>query len=299
MSELAIGIDLGGTKIAAGVFSPAGALRGELAVLPTAAAGPAAGTLDNLFRAVEKALASASVAAGELRGIGLGTTGPLDPWRKTLLEAEALPRLHHVPLGRLLEDRFGKPLTLTNDGNCFALAEALFGAGRGEEIVLGVTLGTGCGVGVVIRGRFLEGASANTGEVYRARVGDLTFDEALSGRGLERLYRQRGGDERPGDEIHRLAQRGDERARQAFEDFGRLAAEGLGTLAAVLDPGVIVLGGSVARAHDHFREVLEREIARYLAPSAAERLRIEVSQQGELAGPRGAAALVFSGGRLA
>jgi predicted NBD/HSP70 family sugar kinase len=183
---------------------------------------------------------------------------------------------------------------MSNDANCFALAEALFGAGRGEEIVVGVTLGTGCGCGVVIRGEILEGTTANAGEVYRALVGDRPFDEALSGGGLERLYGERAGRSLAGEEISRLAAESDARALGAFEDFGKWVAKGLGIIAAVLDPGVIVLGGSVSSAFERFAGAMQAEIGRYLAPAAARRLRVVRSEQGAQAGARGAAALLFS-----
>jgi glucokinase len=293
---LALGVDLGGTKIAAGVFDGLGGLRGRLAVRPTQALGPAEGTVANLFAAIDAALATAGSEASRLGGIGVGTTGPLDPRAGTILEAETLPNLFHFPLRRALEDHYGLRAALSNDANCFALSEATFGAGRGEEIVVGITLGTGCGCGVVIRGRILEGATANAGEVYRALVGERTFDEALSGGGLERLYREGTGRAASGAEVSRLAAAGDAGALAAFASYGGWLARGLGIIAAVLDPGVIVLGGSVASAFPHFEAALRSDIGKYVAPAAARRLRIVPSQQGVEAGARGAAALLLAPG---
>jgi glucokinase len=290
--SLALGIDLGGTKIAAAVFDEEGELVGKLVVLPALADGPAAGTVENLFAAADGALRSAGIDAASLAGIGAGSPGPLDPWAGILLEVENLPQLHQFPLRRKLEERYGTRAAISNDANCFALCEALHSAGRGEQVVIGVTLGTGCGVGIVIDRRIFEGTTANGGEVYRAPLGGLSFDEALSGPGLERFYRTRSGSPRNGAEIGRLAAGGNAAALGAFEELGSWLAKGLGILAAVLDPGVIVLGGSVAASFRFFEGALRAELPRYVAPAVAERLRIEPSPGGPLAGPRGAAALV-------
>ena len=293
---LAVGVDLGGTKIAAGIFEPGGKLVGDLAIEPTLADGPAEGSWQAFLRAVDGAIAGAGVDSGALAGIGVGAPGPLDASSGTLLEIPTLPGLQYFPLRGRLVQRYETRVEISNDGNCFALGEALYGAASSEAVVLGVTMGTGCGAGLVVDGRIHEGATFNAGEVYRAPCGERTFDEALSGPGLEQLYRERVGSNRPGPEISELARNGDPVAREVFEAFGVDVARGLGILAAVLDPQVIVLGGGVAAAFDCFGEVVKREISHYLAPTAAEQLRIVASEAGAAAGAAGAAALVFSAG---
>lgn len=295
-NALAVGVDLGGTKIAAGIFEPGGKLVGDLVIEPTLADGPAEGSWQAFLRAVDGVIAGAGVDSGALDGIGVGAPGPLDASSGTLLEIPTLPGLQYFPLRGRLEQRYETRVEISNDGNCFALGEALYGAASSEAVVLGVTMGTGCGAGLVVDGRIHEGATFNAGEVYRAPCGERTFDEALSGPGLEQLYRERVGSNRPGPEISELARNGDPVAREVFEAFGVDVARGLGILAAVLDPQVIVLGGGVAAAFDCFGEVVKREIGHYLAPTAAEQLRIVASEAGAAAGAAGAAALVFSAG---
>ncbi|MBI4605904.1 MAG: ROK family protein [Planctomycetes bacterium] len=292
-SDLAVGVDLGGTKIAAGLFDREGRALGGLSTVPTEAHGPPERTIENLLGAVGEALARAE--GRRVIGIGFGSTGPLDPTLGVLLEAESLPRLHGFPLKATVEARIGVRVSITNDGNAFALAEALHGAGRGRGIVVGVTLGTGCGCGVVIHGRILEGATANTGELYRAPVAGATFDEVLSGRGLARLYLQEAGREAPGADISRLADAGDPAALRAFGAFGRTVAQGLGIIASIVDPHVFVLGGSVAASFRHFEGSLQRDLPAYVAPQVAAKLEIVPSALGPGAGALGGAALVFSG----
>ena len=291
---LAVGVDLGGTKIAAGVFEPDGRLLGALAVEPTLADGPAEGSREALLGVVDGALAAAGIDSAALEGIGVGSPGPLAARSGTLLEIPTLPGLHYFPLRGTLQQRYGTRVEISNDGNCFALGEALYGAARAESVVLGVTMGTGCGAGLVVDGRIHEGATFNAGEVYRAPCGERTFDEVLSGPGLEQLYFEQVGVKRAGAEISELARNGDPAAGEVFEAFGVAVARGLGILAAVLDPQVVVLGGGVAAAFDCFEGVLKREIVQYIAPGAAEQLRIVASEAGASPGAAGAAALVFS-----
>ncbi len=291
---LALGVDLGGTKIAAGLFDDRGSRIGDLAIAPTEAHRPAGETVATLFRVIDQAAAHLPNGRA-ISGIGIGSTGPLDPSTGTILEAETLPNLFHFPLTRTVAERFGLPVKITNDGNAFALAEALFGAARGHSIVVGVTLGTGCGCGIVIHGKILEGATANTGEVYRAPIAGRGFDEVLSGPGLETIYAELTTLKASGREISELARRGDAGATGAFSAFGRLLAEGLGTIAAVVDPSVIVLGGSVSASFELFAPSLREALPRYVAPQVARSLAILPATLGSSAGALGGAALFFSG----
>ena len=297
--QLAVGVDLGGTKVAAGVFDSEGSRQGELAVRDALAAGPAEGTVDAICGVIESALGSAGLAITDVIGIGIGSPGPLDPRAGQILHTPNLPNLRGCRLCDSVRSRFdGAAVSMSNDGNCFALAEARVGAGRNRSIVLGVTLGTGCGIGVVINGQILEGPNASTGEVWRAQVGDRSYDDAVSGTGLERLWREHTGTEKGGEEISRLADGGDESALDVYRRFADQAALGLGNFSALLDPSIVVLGGSVAGAFSHFGERLNQEIRRYVSAPACDRLEVVPTKLGAGAGAIGAAGLMFSGGPL-
>ena len=297
--KLAIGVDLGGTKVAAGVFDETGARTGDLVTLPAAAEGPASATRDNLLESIRRAAAGAGVPIERLIGVGIGAPGPLDPRAGVILQTPNLPNLRDYPLVETVAGEFDTRVALSYDGNCFALAEAAFGAGRGQSIVLGVTLGTGCGIGIVINGQVLEGPRACAAEVYRAEVEGLSYDAVVSGTGLRRLWRERVGSEVDGAEITRRADTGDEDALSVFGAFADSAALGLGNFAALLDPGVVVIGGSVASAWRHFGDRLDKRLRRYVAGPACDELIVCPSGLGAGAGAAGAAALLFSGGRLA
>lgn len=293
--RFALGVDLGGTTISAGLFDESGRIHGELVSIPTEAHGPAEKTICNLLHVIDKAASSARADDLQLEGVGVGSTGPLDPQSGQLLQAESLPNLLFFPLGETVAKRSGLPVSVTNDGNAFALAEARFGAGKGKSIVVGVTLGTGCGCGIIIEGKIVEGATANSGEIYRAPLAGGNFDEVLSGRGLEKIFHEKTGRHRPGSEISKLADDGDSDALETFRTFGRKVAAGLGTIAAVLDPSVVVLGGSVSSSFRHFSPALLEDLKRYVAPQVAAGITIVPTHLGAVAGALGGAALVFSG----
>ncbi|HLU49863.1 MAG TPA: ROK family protein [Planctomycetota bacterium] len=291
---MAVGVDLGGTRTRAAIIDEIGTVRGRIIESPTYATGPREACFERIVETIESAVSESGVSRQQICGIGIGTTGPLDPARGLLLDTETLPALRNFALGRELGERFGLAIAMTNDANAFALGEALFGAARGERIVLGVTLGTGCGVGIVIEGRILDGATANAGEMYRAPLEDGTFDTVLSGVGIESLFAARTGERAQAFEIASRAERGDPIAREIFAVFGERLARGLGILAAVIDPAVIVLGGSVSRSAPYFLERARLALPEFIAPSAAERLRLEVSTLGDVAGVAGAAALLVA-----
>ncbi len=285
-----VGVDIGGTNVRAGVFHSDGRLLGSLESRPTQADRAAETTFTAIALAIERAMKGArDLTDVPIGGIGIGSTGPLDPVRGIYHEPETLPSMFGFPLVPRLSERFALPVRITNDGNAFALAEATFGAARGASTVVGITLGTGCGCGIVVDGRIHEGATANAGELFRAPLRGRNFDEWLSGRGLELTFDRERGLAAP--EISRRARDGDRAALAAFERFGEVVGEGLGIVAAVVDPNVFVLGGSVSTAIDHFRPSMERRFRDCVATAVAESVRFAASQLGEESGALGGAAL--------
>ncbi|HYM12316.1 MAG TPA: ROK family protein [Bryobacterales bacterium] len=299
--SLVLGVDLGGTKIAAGVFDAQHRLLGEIARVPTAADRPAAITLGNLKAAAEQACRSAGAGGARLRAIGIGSTGPVDASTGRVLEAPALPGLQFFDLGAWVQEQFGAPLFLENDANCFALAEALQGAGAGHRVVVAVTLGTGFGCGIVIDGAMYAGTTGNAGEVGCCPIAGDTFDNMLSGAGLCRWYERVCG--RPSSlsarEIGDLAERGDADALQAWREYGEAVGAALGTIAAVLDPSICVIGGSVAARLALFETPLGDRLRAILAPAAARALEVAAAKLGPAAGAIGAAEYAFHRMRIA
>lgn len=269
-----LGFDVGGTKIAAAAFDLRGKQLGEICVLPTMADQPAKLTLLHLKRAGLEA-AKRGGGEGPPVAVGMGAPGPLDPVEARLGEVDNLPRLHGFRVGAFVESELGAPLFLENDANCFALGEALGGAGEGCDSLVGLTLGTFCGCGIVIGGKIHSGASANGGEVGYCPVAGGTYDQMLSGNGLRRFYEQAGGSGCSPKQIAELGRRQDAMALEAWRLYGSAVGEALGVLCAVIDPQVAVVGGSVALNWPLFEQPVRERMAQILAPPAMERLRVE------------------------
>ena len=303
-----LGIDLGGTKIAAAVFDRQHRRVSDVHSLPTMANQPAKLTLMNLKRVISQAARSAGVE-GPPAAVGMGSPGPFDS-AEGRLAADTLPNLKGFPIGRFVAEELGAPLYLENDANCFALAEALVGEGKGYETVVGLTVGTGFGCGLVVDGRIHRGSSGNAGEVSDCRVAGGTFDDMISGGGVQRFYERVTGsaedflsaldrgpairDDTPSPKrIGELAEAGDPEAVETWELFGRAFGEALGTIVAIVDPSICVVGGSVARRFSLFQPALELTIQEFIASEAAATLAIKPSQLDNTAGVVGAAEHAF------
>ena len=290
--DFLIGIDLGGTKIAAAVFGTDGNQRGTVVRLPTMARMQPAVTLTNMKRVVKQAKLSAGVA-GAPKAVGMGSSGPLDQKNRVLHDRDSLPNLVGFNIGKFSLEEFGAPLYLENDAACFALGEAIHGAGQSKEIVLGVTLGTGFGCGLAIGSKIYTGATNNAGEVAYCRVGGSDFDHACSGHGVVRQYR-RNVESRPGEgltakEVGDLAEQGDPAALRAWETYGRNVGTAIATVCCVVDPTTVVLGGSISQRLSLFQDPLMESARGILPTTSRESFRLELSKLGAAAGLTGAA----------
>ncbi len=293
VTEFLIGIDLGGTKIAAAAFDLAGKRLGKIARLPTMANLKPAVTLMNLKRVVKQAKLEAGVSGSPV-AVGLGSSGPLDLANQLLQDVDSLPSLVGFEIGKFCRQEFGAPLHIENDAACFALGEAVQGAGRGREIVLGVTLGTGFGCGISIGGRIYSGATNNAGEVAYCPVGGADFDTAGSGKGVVQQYLRISGARTEGDSIAAkqvgdLAEAGDAAAIEAWQSFGSVVGTAIGTLCCVLDPHVVVLGGSVSQRLGLFEAALVSAARAVLPHTLRAAFCVTPSQLGDAAGVTGAA----------
>ncbi len=284
-----IGIDLGGTKIAAAAFDRDHQRLGNVQSIPTMARQPAALTLMNLKRVSGQARRAAELESAP-RAVGMGSPGPLDTTQGRLLQIDTLPNLSNFNMAGFVEAELGAPLFLENDANCFALAEALAGAGREHSTVVGLTLGTGFGCGIIVDGQIQTGARGNAGEVSHCRVAGGTFDEMLSGSGVQRFYQQITGKEPPvPKELGKMAEEGDTDAIATWEAYGAALGEGIGMISAVVDPSICVLGGSVARRFSLFEASLERVMRPWLCSPSAEEIKVVPAQLDNTAGVTGAA----------
>jgi len=293
--DLRIGIDIGGTKIAAVILDKAG---GEKARCRIDMPHDYDATIEELVNAVSQL----ERQAGHATHIGIGMPGIVNGGGEPLLVAN-LPWLHGTPFLRDLEQAFDRSVKISNDANCFTLSEALDGAAAGATVVFGVILGTGVGSGIVVDGRIVTGANGAAGEWGHIPLPwREPFDGAeiicgcgkigcietwLNGAALSRDYLASAHKFAAGKEIARLANDGDEAAREAISRYESRLARAFSAVINFLDPDVIVLGGGLSSISSFYKNV-PRLWSEHTS-SGAKSTRLVSAAHGPDSGVRGAA----------
>jgi glucokinase len=291
MSELFLGVDLGGTNVKLGVCTASGETRGTLSIPTEPARGP-----EDTVRRIGLAAARLMDRAGKAAACGSGVPGPLDLARRVLMRANHLPGWKDVPYPDLLRRALGGlPTVMENDANCAAWGEHVAGAGRGAASMALYTLGTGVGGGIVIGHELWVGASGAAGE-----LGHMTIDPngppcGCGQRGCVEKYgsatalAERWGKGSAKD-CFDAARAGDPAALAAVDWSADGLAQGLANMVHVLHPEVIVLAGGMALAGEFLLERVRAGVRRRVQPAFLAHIRIEVSQvPGDDAGWLGAA----------
>jgi len=246
-----IGIDLGGTKIE-GVVLDAGGKELFRKRISTEREHGYRHVL-NRIKLIHDELVAA--VPGKPTTFGIGTPGAISP-RTGLLKNSNTVCMNGQPVKADLEKLLGRSIEIQNDANCFAMAEALLGAGKGKKLVFGVIMGTGCGGGIVYKGEVFTGAQAIAGEWGHMSIdphGPVCYcgnkgciETFISGGGLENRYAEKYGVRRALKEVTAAYFAGEPQAvefmREFFDRFGRAMAN----LIDILDPDVVVLGGGVS-----------------------------------------------------
>ncbi len=244
--EALIGIDLGGTNIRLGKVRGGTLERLHSQRISSQAAEGL--ILGEIYKAIER------VMDDEVVAIGCGVPSVVDVEAGIVYSVENIPSWRQVPLKVKLEERYGLPVLVNNDANVFALGELHYGKGQGMRNMVGLTLGTGLGAGVIIDGRLYCGANCGAGEIGSIPYRDHTIETYCSG---EYFQRKSG---RSGDAVFELAQQGDEETLRLFEDFGYELGHAIMTVLYAYDPDLIVLGGSVSKAFSFFEGGMRRRL---------------------------------------
>ncbi|GAB2836785.1 ROK family glucokinase [Streptomyces sp. NPDC054796] len=311
---LTIGVDIGGTKIAAGVVDEEGTIL-ETSTVPTPP------TADDVIDAIADAVRKAS-AEYEVDAVGIGAPGYVDDKRATVLFTPNLS-WRHESLKDKVEQRIDLPVIIENDANAAAWGEYKFGVGTGHEDVVCITIGTGLGGGVITggklhRGRF--GVAAEFGHIRMVPDGLLCgcgnqgcWEQYASGSALVRYAQQRAtatpeaaeillglGDGTPegvkGKHISEAARQGDAVAIDSFRELARWAGAGLADLASLFDPGAFIVGGGVSDEGDLVLDPIRKSYRRWLVGSRwRPHAEVLAAQLGGKAGMVGVADLARQG----
>jgi glucokinase len=314
-TEVTIGVDLGGTKILAGVFDAQMQCIGRCKISTKAQRGADA-VMDRIARAVHDAVDECDLSLKQVRAVGVGAPGAVDPEAGRVIFAPNLG-WEDLPLKRELEKRLGLPVMLQNDGNICTLGVYEAELQRRPKHLVGIFLGTGIGAGLIINGELFGGFNSSAGEVGhmtlevggpKCSCGNRGCFEALAGRqaifrkiqagvknGAKTVLTDMLGDElldmRSGD-LRKAIRRGDKLVERVVEEAAEYTGIAIANLINLLSPEVVVLGGGVIDALEDEMLAIIIETARdYSFPGAFKGVEIFASKLGDDAGITGAAAL--------
>lgn len=304
MSDFALALDIGGTKIAAALVAPDGAIA-ERRVRPTAVSTDA----EAVWQPLAELVAELRAAAGTARviGVGVGSAGPIHLPEGSISPVN-IPAWRGFPLlERLAELVPGVPVRLAGDGSCAVAGEHWRGAGQGVDDLLGIVVSTGVGGGLIQDGRLVAGPTGNAGHLGHVVVdldgapcpcGGRGCVEALSSGPSMVEWALKAGWQAPvaaptGVELAEAARAGDPYASEAFRRSGRALAAGIVSTAAICDLSRVLIGGGVAAAHDLLFPPLRQALAEHGRLDFLRGLSVTTASLGNAAGLVGAAALVL------
>jgi len=313
--DLVVGIDLGGTKILAAAVDAQGKILGRAKRSTDPEEGSRA-VLSRLADCAREAVARAGREWPDVRAVGVGAPGPLDPEKGVVIFAPNLSGWKNVPVKATLEKTLRKPVFLENDVNVGTLGEHVLGAGKGVRDLVGIFVGTGIGGGVILNGQLHRGFNKTAGEIGHMIVqiggpkcgcGNRGCLEAIASRTAiardiaaairkgkkSSLGKRRAidpSDLKSGD-IAKALDEGDRVARKVIRRAARAIGVSILNVIHVLNPEMIVLGGGAMAFGDHLLPIVRKTVERRVLPLAGDRVRIVPAQLADDSGVLGAAVL--------
>ncbi len=292
MPKNIIGLDIGATKIRIGLIDKQfNVIKKQTFPTPKNAAD----VLSLISCGIEK------VYSNGIEKIGLGAAGQIDQKKNLVNFSTNFPEgLKNVPLKKILAKKFNCPIFIDNDAHCFALGEAIAGQGKKFNFIVGVTLGTGIGGGIIIDKKVLRGQNNTAGEIghqiieVNGKKCDCgksgCFEAYASGSAMVKSYKKLSNQDKNTFEIEQLFIKGEKNAKLAVEESSHYLAIGLSNLINILNPEAIILGGGLSN-FKRFIDLAKSEIDKYLIAPHLKQTPILISKLNDNAGMIGASLL--------
>jgi glucokinase len=318
MKPYAIGIDVGGTKIAAGLVSREGVILNRYTTQAHSEQQPniVIGAIEKAYRAV---LAEGKVEATNIEAVGLGFPGNTNGPAGLILVSSNLPAWNHFPLRDTLTERLGVPVVLDNDTNLCAVGEHRYGAGRGTQNMCYVTFSSGYGIGIIINSELYVGHTGTAGELghvvidiggppctcgkngcvmaYASGIGISRMAYEMIEFGTDTQLREMvppGGRRFSGEQITKAAREGDNVAREILQTAAYYCGVGLSMIVQVLNPEAIVVGGGLTQIGSTLMDDTLKAMKEHTQPELWDSVRVVSWQLKDDLGVVGAAAKAFS-----
>ena len=317
MKKYRIGVDIGGTNIKIALVDFDGKIIYSNTVPTRAEMGYEAG-VNNIKQAIKELMQETDENAKSIEAIGFGLPGQIDYKEGIVKNLPNIPGWVNIPLAKIIEDEFSIPTRLDNDVRCAALGELNFGAGKGCENLICITVGTGIGSGIVLNGKLVRGASNAAGEIGHIKM-DMTggplcgcgdygcFEAYASGPAIVTMAKEyiSGGKSAKYKEmatdgiitpyiVAQAALQGDAVSIQIFKQMGKIIGTGLSSVINLLNPEKIIIGGGVADAGEILLDPIRKTILDRAMPIQASAVQIVPAQLANTAGVIGASLLINS-----
>lgn len=273
-----IGLDLGATNIRGGLVQDN--RLSQIQSKRIRSEGTVEEVLEDIYSVVDK------LKEPEIAAIGIGVPSVVDVERGIVYDVQYIPSWKEVHLKKNLEARYEVPVFVNNDANCFVLGELYFGKGIGMQNLIGLTIGTGLGAGVIINHHLFAGPNCGAGEFGMVDYLDHCFEYYCSGQYFQNVYHI------DGQEVFEKAKAGDLPSRSRYAEMGTHLGNAIKMILYTYDPSLIIFGGSVRLAYPYFQETMWQRINTFAYTKSLSKFRIELSEL-ENSGILGAAGLYF------
>lgn len=275
-TENILGIDMGGTNVRGGIVNESG--LSEVISQRVNANSSLEEVLSELYRFIDPFLTH------NIKAIGIGVPGLVSCGK--VYDVINIPAWKEIPLQAMLEDHYQLPVAVNNDANCFALGEFYFGKGKNVDSMIGLTIGTGLGSGIIIHKKLYTGHNGGAGEFGMMEYRDQCYEYYASGQFFKNVYGIKG------EVVFANAKQGNKDALKMYEQMGMHLGNAIKAIMYATDVALIVLGGSVRHAFPYFSKSMWQQIETFAYKRSLTNLKIEVSAL-ENSGILGAAALHY------
>jgi len=255
-----IGVDLGGTNIRAAIENNGEILSFRKEPFNTKR------SLEETLRQLKEFIRP--LVAEGIKGIGIGVPSVVDVENGIVFNVTNIPAWKRVPLKEILENEFHVAVRVNNDVNCFTLGEHQFGLLRGMKNVVGISIGTGLGSGIIINNSLFEGVNCGAGEIGLLPYLDRNIEYYASGNLFKIKFNT------TAEDAHNRAVAGNVEAIEQWNEFGRHVGEAIKCVAYAYDPEAVVLGGSLSKAYRFFNESMRQSLLSFEFPESIKRLKI-------------------------
>ncbi|HCO68600.1 MAG TPA: sugar kinase [Dysgonomonas sp.] len=274
-----LGVDLGGTHIRIGQ------IVGERIVEKISEPSPADESLENSLEYIKSKIRK--MITHDVKGIGVGVPSVLDITRGIVYNAANIPSWKEVHLKEILAEEFKLPVFINNDSNCFVLGEKEYGSCKKFKDIVGVTLGTGVGTGIVINNVLYGGRNTGAGEIGSLPYLDGILEDYCGSSFFVRQHNT------TGKAASLKAQQGDSQALKIWEEYGVHAGHLIQAILYVYDPEIIILGGGIAESYPLFEKKMKETMNSFPYPETIKNIEICVSENTDIS-ILGAAALAVN-----